>query len=48
MNQHTDLKYFEIRLRVLLKKSEIYLKNGHKNSVWVEAGELKFGMNMLC
>jgi hypothetical protein len=44
------MDYFEIRLRVLLKNSEIHLKNGQKKSksVWVEAGELKFVMNMLC
>jgi hypothetical protein len=47
---YSDLDYFEIRLRVLLKNSEIYLKNGQKNSksVWIEAVELKFGMNMVC
>jgi hypothetical protein len=36
-------------LRVFLKNSEIYLKNEKKcKSVWVEAAELKFCMNMLC
>jgi hypothetical protein len=46
----SELDYFEIRSRVLLKNSEIYLKNGKKKSksVWAEAGELKFCMNMLC
>jgi hypothetical protein len=44
------LDYFEIRLRVLLKNSEIYLKNGKKGRLGVSwrAGELKFGRNMLC
>jgi hypothetical protein len=47
---YSDLDYFEIRLRVLLKNSEIFLKNVKifTLSVWVEARELKFYMNMLC
>jgi hypothetical protein len=32
---YSDFDYFEIRLRVLLKNSAIYLKNGQKNpSEW--------------
>jgi hypothetical protein len=36
---YSGMDYFEIRLRVLLKNSEIYLKNGQKisKSVWEEA-----------
>jgi hypothetical protein len=47
---YSDLFFFEIRLKVFLKNSEIYLKNGQKKSksVWVEARELKFCMIMLC
>jgi hypothetical protein len=47
---YSDFDYFEIRLRVLLKNSKIYLKNGQKisKSVWVETGKLKFGKNMFC
>jgi hypothetical protein len=46
---YSDLDFFEIRLRVLLKNSEIILKKCQKKtlSVWVEAGELKICMNML-
>jgi hypothetical protein len=41
--------FFKIRLRVLLKFSEIFLKKCQKKSksACVEAGELKFCMNML-
>jgi hypothetical protein len=42
--------YFEIRLKVLLNNSEIYLKWSKKKSKsgWVEAAELKFCKNMFC
>jgi hypothetical protein len=40
----------EIRLRVFLNFFEFFLKKCLENfkSVWVEAGELKYCMNMLC
>jgi hypothetical protein len=44
------LKISEICLRVFLKKNLIFTWKNVKNlskSVWVEAGELKFCMNML-
>jgi hypothetical protein len=42
--------FFEIRLRVFLKNSEIFLKKGKNLSkwVWVSGRELKFGINMRC
>jgi hypothetical protein len=33
---YSNLDYFEIRLRILLKISEIYLKNGQKNQVHLD------------
>jgi hypothetical protein len=46
---HSDLIFLQIRLRILLKNSEISLKKFQKKSKSVcgEAGELKFGMNIL-
>jgi hypothetical protein len=47
INGYSNLDFFEIRLRVFLKNSEIFLKNGQKfvKSVWVAGRELKFHIN---
>jgi hypothetical protein len=49
-NGYSNLKLFEIRSRVFLKNSEIFLKKVKNLSkpVWVAGRELKFGMNMRC
>jgi hypothetical protein len=47
---YSDLEFLEIHLRVFLKLFEFFLKKMAKicvNPVWIEAKELKFGMNKL-
>jgi hypothetical protein len=45
----SDVEFLEIGLRVFLKNSEFFLENGKNlsKSVFVEAGELIFCLNML-